>query len=427
MSGSDLAVRTASGFANPHDQFDYDFRLAKVMAESGMFKDVEGAAAALAKILLGRDLGLSPTQAMTGIHMVEGKPEIAAVTLASFVQELPEFRYEVVRLEDEACEIHFYEITDAEVRGRLHARWRHAEDCPVADDPENNHARMEGVCDCNPSEQMVGERFCGASRFDEEDVKRAELGRPTRSGNATNHTKYPRNMKWARAMSNGVKWFAPKAIRGIPVYAEGEIERVEAIVDGGAGPVEGGAVGLHGVVQENVPLRLRDRFWAAYGDAAMVRKGMVTAAAVKMTIRGRSEAEVEAFVERMEAENAAARAAGEPADAEVVDPVEVDGQPVVPAEPAAAESAPADAEPAPAARPAPAQGRKGRGRKAEQPPEPAVDADALRSRLAVLLDIQGDPAGLSEDRIAEVDAEVAHIEAALDSLDTTPAEPGTLL
>ena len=56
-----------------------------------------------------------------------------------------------------------------------------------------------------------------------------------------------------------------------------------------------------------------------------------------------------------------------------------------------------------------------------------MDADALRSRLAVLLDIQGDPAGLSEDRIAEVDAEVAHIEAALDSLDTTPAEPGTLL
>ena len=30
--------------------------------------------------------------------------------------------------------------------------------------------------------------------------------------------KYPRNMLFARAMSNGVRWFAPEATGGLPVY-----------------------------------------------------------------------------------------------------------------------------------------------------------------------------------------------------------------
>jgi hypothetical protein len=67
-------------------EIDRLFRVAKALAMSGMFKDARQAEQAFAKILLGRDLGLSPTQAMTGIHIVEGKPEIAATTLAGFIK-----------------------------------------------------------------------------------------------------------------------------------------------------------------------------------------------------------------------------------------------------------------------------------------------------------------------------------------------------
>lgn len=159
-------------------EIEKTWRVASALARSRMFKDALQAEQAFAKILLGRDLGLSPTQAMTGIHIVEGKPELAAVTLASFVRRLPGIGYRVTEHSDDACEITFTE--DDEV--------------------------------------------IGVSRFTAEDAERAGLHKPSRNGAPSNHTKYPRNMLWARAMSNGVKWYVPEALAGIPVYHEGEID-----------------------------------------------------------------------------------------------------------------------------------------------------------------------------------------------------------
>lgn len=153
------------------------WRVSQALAASGMFKDARQAEQAFAKILLGRDLGLSPTQAMTGINIVEGKPEIAAVTLASFVRRRDGYEYKVVEHTVEKCSIEF--IVDGEVRG--------------------------------------------VSEFTMEDAEKAELTKPTRSGHPSNYVKYPRNMLFARAMSNGIKWFVPEVTRGIPVYHEGEV------------------------------------------------------------------------------------------------------------------------------------------------------------------------------------------------------------
>src|ERR1044071_303709 len=58
------------------DEIRRSWRLASSLAASGMFKDAKQGEQAFAKILIGRDLGLTPTQAMTGIHIVEGKPEV---------------------------------------------------------------------------------------------------------------------------------------------------------------------------------------------------------------------------------------------------------------------------------------------------------------------------------------------------------------
>ena len=41
---------------------------------SGMFKDLESAALASAKIMIGMEFGFTPAQSMMGIHLVQGKP-----------------------------------------------------------------------------------------------------------------------------------------------------------------------------------------------------------------------------------------------------------------------------------------------------------------------------------------------------------------
>jgi hypothetical protein len=57
----------------------------------------------------------------------------------------------------------------------------------------------------------------GVSSFTMEDAKRAGL-----SG-GDNWKKYPRNMLFARAMSNGAKWYCPDVFGG-PVYTPDELE-----------------------------------------------------------------------------------------------------------------------------------------------------------------------------------------------------------
>lgn len=155
------------------DEMRRTWRVASALATSGMFKDARQAEQAFAKILLGRDLGLSPTQAMTGIYIVEGKPVVAATMLASFVQRTPGYDYKVVTLTEKLCEIDFF--LDADLLGR--------------------------------------------SSFSIEDAQLAGLVRQN-----SPWVKFPRNMLFARAMSNGVRWFAPAATQGIAVYYEGEIE-----------------------------------------------------------------------------------------------------------------------------------------------------------------------------------------------------------
>lgn len=157
------------------EEFTQTYRVATALAASGMFKDARQAEQAFAKILIGRDLGLSPTQAMMGIHIIEGKPELSANLQAAFVKRAPEYDYRVVQLTDVLCELVFVRATGD------------------------------------------GETELGRSSFTIEDAKHAGLaGRgPWKS--------YPRNMLFARAMSNGVAWYCPDVTGGLRVYAEGEV------------------------------------------------------------------------------------------------------------------------------------------------------------------------------------------------------------
>jgi hypothetical protein len=178
----DIVLHQRTAPALPSDaEINRMYRLAKALVISGMFKDTLKAEQAFSKMLLGRDLGLSPTEAMTSIHLVEGKPELSANLQAAMLRAFrsPEgerYDYRVRQLTTEKCLLVFMRITaDGEV--------------------------LE----------------LGESTFTLEDAKAAGLaGRPTWKS-------YARNMLFARALSNGVAWHCPEVTFGHRTYTDSEI------------------------------------------------------------------------------------------------------------------------------------------------------------------------------------------------------------
>jgi hypothetical protein len=144
--------------------------IGKAFAESGMFPDIKSAAQAIVKIQAGAELGMAPFAAMSGIHIISGKPTIGAGVMAAMVKASGKYNYRVTEQTDKVCSIDYYE----------------------------------------------GAEMIGTSTFTIEDAKKA---------GTKNTDKFPRNMLFARAMSNGVKWYTPDVFAG-PVYVPEEMESV---------------------------------------------------------------------------------------------------------------------------------------------------------------------------------------------------------
>jgi hypothetical protein len=178
-----LPAATNSGAAVPTSEppvgpMTDPLAIGQVMARSGLFPDITRVSQAVVKVLAGRELGIGPFAAMSDIHIIEGKPVIGARILAALVRQSAVYDYEIVEWTNERCAIDFY---------------RH------------------------------GQKLEPTVTFDGQDAKRAELNKPTRSGKPSNHTKFPRNMKFARAMSNGVGLHCPDLTAGAPVYTPDEL------------------------------------------------------------------------------------------------------------------------------------------------------------------------------------------------------------
>lgn len=154
--------------------------VAQVFKASGMFPDIQSEAAACAKIIIGRGLGLTDFDAMTGLHIIKGKAVLAANLMAAAIKRAGKYDYRAT-VNDTVCEITFFQRNDARA-------WEEI----------------------------------GATSFSMEDARRAQLG-------GDNWRKYPRNMLFARCISNGYKAFCPDALGAAPVYVEahGEMEITE--------------------------------------------------------------------------------------------------------------------------------------------------------------------------------------------------------
>lgn len=136
-----------------------------VFHQSGMFLDVKSAAAAMVKIKAGEELGFGPFASMAGIDIIKGKVSVGSGLQASLIKDSPRYRYQVKRLDADGCTLVFFEKLDS------------------------------------------GWTVLGESSFTKEDATAAGLA------GGDNYKKYGRNMYFARALTNGMRWFTPDLLR----------------------------------------------------------------------------------------------------------------------------------------------------------------------------------------------------------------------
>ncbi len=156
---------------------------ARLLAMSNYFDAKGNSDTAIAqiatKILAGRELGYGPFASVNGIHIIQGRPAVSANLMAAAVKSSGRYDYRVKAMSADVVTIEFYERTQD---GRR---------------------------------ELLGE-----STFTKDDAVKA---------GTQNLAKFARNMLFARAMSNGVKWFCPDVFSGNAVYVP---EELGATVDG---------------------------------------------------------------------------------------------------------------------------------------------------------------------------------------------------
>jgi hypothetical protein len=170
--GTDLAVISTVQTNAPYDggRLPAIQQLGALLSKSGYFADAREAAQAAVKVMAGEELGLAPIASMMQINIIKGKVALSANLMAAQVRRHG-YNYRSKRLDNAGCVLDFL--------GR------------------------DG--------KVIGE-----SSFTEEDAARAEI-------KSDMYKKYPRNMYFSRAMSNGVKWFCPEVTSGLPIYTPEEL------------------------------------------------------------------------------------------------------------------------------------------------------------------------------------------------------------
>jgi hypothetical protein len=145
-----------------------------VLVKSGYFQDTRDIAQVVVKVMAGRELGFGPIASMQGVYIVKGRVSLASNLIAAAIQRSGRFRYRVSKLDRSGCNITFYERWDGQ--------WTEV----------------------------------GESTFNGQDAEAAGLAK------GDNYRAFPRNMYFARALTNGARWYCPEVFNG-PVYTPDEL------------------------------------------------------------------------------------------------------------------------------------------------------------------------------------------------------------
>lgn len=151
--------------------------IASAFQASGLFPDSRSEAQAYVKVIAGQELGIGPMAAMAGINVIQGKVTLSANLLASQVKRHPAYSYRVKEHTNTVCRIEFTEDGEA----------------------------------------------IGLSEFSVEDAQRAGVA------GGQNWKKYPKAMLFARALTQGVRWYCPDVTSGSPAYVPEELGGAESV------------------------------------------------------------------------------------------------------------------------------------------------------------------------------------------------------
>lgn len=150
------------------DQIKNPILLAEHFVKSGYFKDTNDISKAVTKIVAGSELGFGPMASMAGFHIIQGKPTISSNLMGAAIKRSGKYNFKVLEISEIICRIEFFENKES----------------------------------------------CGTSTFTIEEARKA---------GTQNLLKYPKNMLYARALSNGAKWFCPDILNGSPIYTPEEL------------------------------------------------------------------------------------------------------------------------------------------------------------------------------------------------------------
>ena len=154
--------------------------LGEVFAKSGMFPDVKSQSQAVVKILAGRELMLSPFESMASIYIVNGKLALTSKAMAGLLKKSKIYDYKIDKLTDEECTISLLK-KDSE-----------------------------------------GTSEIGKSTFTFKDAAKAGLV------NKDVWKSYPKNMLFARAITNLTRFYCPEVISGY--YVKEELDDLDEVV-----------------------------------------------------------------------------------------------------------------------------------------------------------------------------------------------------
>jgi len=165
--------------------------LAKIIFKSRMFTSLQSAEQTLLTMMAGREMGMGFIEACNSIYLVNGKVSLLNAKVGQLIKSSGKYDYKVVTHTDTECIIEFFGLS---IDGK---EWE----------------------------------LIGVSPFSILDSKKAGL-------KGMNWDKYPRNMLFARALTNGAKWFTPDVFGGA-IYEPEELgAKVQYNEDGSADSIE---------------------------------------------------------------------------------------------------------------------------------------------------------------------------------------------
>ncbi len=168
----------------PNGQLDI-VSMGRVLAQSGYFKDIKSLSQGVVKIMLGQELGLGPLMSIMKLYIVKESPVISANLMAARIRQSGVYDYKILEHDNARCKIRFLRKEDG--------KW-------------------------NPTGPDVS--------FTVDDAKRAQLGGSHNGGafhGDSNWAKWPRNMVFARCMSDGYRFQCPDVF-SMSVYTPGDFE-----------------------------------------------------------------------------------------------------------------------------------------------------------------------------------------------------------